>query len=184
MKARRLPKRAVPGEREAALPVGLAFHSPGPLPDRRPLAVRTGRCDRSCGQVLIEVLIALLIFGLLATAFMGGIFTSRTTSEVVTEQVAAESLLRVELEYVKETPYWSLGFAYIVPGTPPPWDGGRTSLGTAYSGYAVSVTGTPVDPSSHDPLPPGLDQGMQLIQVDIFRDSDLLLTAATMKVNR
>jgi type II secretory pathway pseudopilin PulG len=142
------------------------------------------RPGRSRGQVLIEVLIGLLIFGLISTAFMSGIFTSRTTSEVVSEQVAAESLLRVEMEYVKETPYWGLGFSYEVPGTPPPWDSGRTDLGTAYAGYSVSVSGTPVDASSHDPLPSGLDQGMQLIEVQVFRSGEPLLTTATLKINR
>ncbi len=140
-----------------------------------------GRAD---GQVLIEVLIALLVFSLISTAFMGGIYTSRTSTEVANEQAAAESLTRVEMEYVKETPYWSLGFSYQVPGTTPPWDSGRTSLGDAYAGYSVSVTGTPIDSSDHDPLPSGLDQGMQRIDVQVFRGGEPLMTTSTMKISR
>lgn len=138
----------------------------------------------SRGEVLIEVLIALLIFSVIATAFMGGIYTSRTTTEVVNEQVAAESLTRLEMEYMKVAPYWSLGFAYDLPGSPPPWDGGHATLDAPYAGYSVTVTGTPIDSSSHDPLPAGLDQGMQLIEVQVFRGTDHLLTTNTMKVNR
>jgi len=155
-------------------------------------ALRSLRClmlqmrlsGRSRGQVLIEVLIALLLFSFLATSFMGGSFTSRTTTEVANELAAAESLTRVEMEYIKETPYWSLGFSYTVPGEPPPWDSGRTDLGPAYAGYSVSVSGTPIESSSHIPVPSGLDQGMERFDVTVSRGGEPLLTTSTVKINR
>jgi type II secretory pathway pseudopilin PulG len=142
------------------------------------------RPDRSCGQVLIEVLIALLIFSLISTAFMGGIFTSRTTTDTANELAAAESLTRVEMEYIKEAPYWSLGFSYDLPGSPPPWDSARTGLSEDYDSYSVSVDGRPIDTSDHQPLPSGLDQGMQQIDVQVSRGGELVLTTSTVKISR
>lgn len=146
------------------------------------LAVAAGNNSR--GQLLIEVLIALMIFSVISTAFMGAIYTSRTTTTVVDEQSAAESLTRSEMEYVKESPYWGLGFSYQVPGSPPPWDADRTALDDAHPNYSVSVTGTPIYPSTHTPMVPGLDHGMQEITVTILRDGRVLMTTQSMKVNR
>lgn len=140
--------------------------------------------SRESGQTLIEALIALLIFSVIATSFIGGVFASRTTAMVAEEQSVAESLSRLEMEYVKESPYWGLGFTYQLPGSPPPWEMGRTALDDVYAGYSVTVTGTPIDTSTHDPLPGGIDQGMQRIRVQVFRDGELLLLADTIKVNR
>ena len=145
---------------------------------------RTVQHDHSSGQMLIEVLIGLLIFSFISTAFMSGIYTSRTTTDVVNEQAAAESLTRTEMEFVKESPYWSLGFGYEIPGSPPPWDSGHTALDSPYDGYSVSVSGTPIDTSTHNPLPSGLDQGEQLIEVQVFRGTEHLMTTHTVKINR
>jgi len=136
------------------------------------------------GQLLVEVLISLLIFSVIATSFMGAVFTSRTSANVVNEQAVAESLTRIEMEYVKESPYWSLGFTYQVPGSVPPWDSSRTSLDDPYSGYVVTVTGTPIDASNHATLASGLDQGMQEIEVQVHRGTRHLLTTNCVKINR
>ena len=145
---------------------------------------KTSLSSANDGQVLIEVLIALLIFSMIATAFMGAIYTSRTGVKVNYEQSVAESLTRSEMEYVKQSPYWGLGFAYQVPGNPPPWDAARTALADPYSQFSVTVAGAPIDASSHNPLAGGLDQGMQEITVQVFHGADLLLTTQTIKVNR
>ena len=139
---------------------------------------------RSRGQILIEALIALAIFGILSVSFMGAIYASRTGVEVENVQSVAESLTRSEMEYVKESPFWGLGFNYHVPGSPPPWDSSRTALASAYEGYLVYVTGTPIDPSTHNPLSSGLDIGMQEILVEVYRGSEEILSTRTIKVNR
>ena len=139
---------------------------------------------RESGQTLIEALIALLVFSVIATSFLGGVYASRTTATVVEEQSVAESLTRLEMEYVKQSPYWGLGFTYQLPGSPPPWDTDRAELDDVYASYSVTVVGTPIDTSSHDPLPAGIDQGMQRIRVQVFRDGEMLLSADTIKVNR
>lgn len=140
--------------------------------------------NREDGELLIEALIALLVFSMIATSFVGGIFASRTSATVLEEQNVAESLTRLEMEYVKQSPYWGLGFSYQVPGSAPPWDTGRTTLDDTYAGYSVDVTGTPIDASTHDTLPAGIDQGMQRITVQILRGGDLLLETHSIKVNR
>lgn len=144
----------------------------------------TARSETARGQVLVEVLISLLIFSFISVAFMGGIYTSLRTTDVVNEQVVAQSLTRIEMEYLKTAPYWGLGFSYEVPGAVPPWDIGRMSLDPEYAGYSVSVSGIPIDSSAHNPLPAGLDQGMQLLSVQVFRSGEHLLTTDTVKVNR
>jgi len=136
------------------------------------------------GALLVEALIALAIFGVIAASFMGAVYTSRTATTVVNEQAVAESLTRIEMEYIKESPYWGLGFSYQLPGSPPPWDSMHFTLDDEYDGYAVSVTGTPIDASTHDALPGGLDQGMQEIEVQVFRGTSRLLTTNCVKVNR
>ena len=146
------------------------------------LAVAAGNNSR--GQLLIEVLIALMIFSIISTAFMGAIYTSRTSTTVLNEQTTAESLTRSEMEYVKESPYWGLGFSYQVPGSPPPWDADRTALDDVYPNYSVSVTGTPIDTSTHAVLAGGIDHGMQQITVLVFHGGQLILTTRTIKVNR
>jgi len=145
---------------------------------------KTTLSGASGGQTLIEVLIALLIFSVIATAFMGAAYTSRAGVTVEYEQTTAESLTRSEMEYIKQSPYWGLGFSYQVPGSAPPWDESRTALADHYSGFSVTVEGTPIDASTHNPLAGGLDQGMQEITVQVFRGADLLLTTKTIKVNR
>ncbi len=145
---------------------------------------RTTLSGASRGQTLIEVLIALLIFSVIATAFMGAAYTSRAGVTVQYEQTTAESLTRSEMEYIKQSPYWGLGFSYQVPGSAPPWDESRTALADHYSGFSVTVAGTPIDASTHNPLAGGLDQGMQEITVQVFRGATLLLTTKTIKVNR
>jgi len=136
------------------------------------------------GQTLVEALIALLVFSVIATSFMGAIYASRSTTTVADEQSVAESLVRLEMEYVKESPYWGLGFTYEVPGTAPPWDEDRTTLDDPYASYVVTVTGDPIDPSSHNALAPGIDHGMQQVTVQVSRGGSLLLETHTIKVNR
>ncbi len=73
------------------------------------------------------------------------------------------------MEYMKESPYWGLGFSYQVPGSPPPWDTARTALEDVYATYSVTVAGTPIDTSTHVHLAGGIDHGMQEITVTVVR---------------
>jgi len=137
----------------------------------------------SKGLTLIEVLVALAIFSIIALAFFVGLATSYHGLIIADERTTAESLTRSELEYIKSTSYSNLtgGFSYHLPGDPPSWDPDHT-LGSQYENYSVNVTGVPIDPDTLQPSPQ--DQGLQQITVEVYHGAKLVLTTADYKVKR
>jgi len=104
---------------------------------------------------------------------------------VTDDKAAAESLVRAELEYVKNSPYNFTGFSYSLPGTPPPWDLNRTTLDSCYAGYSVNVTGVPIDPVTGQALPnPNDDKHIQNITVVVYHGNSSVLTMSTYKTDR
>jgi hypothetical protein len=138
----------------------------------------------SRGALLIEVLIALMVLGFISMSFVGAMYTSLKGTDVVAQLAGAESLTRIEMEYIKQSPYWGLGFSYQIPGSSPPWDATRTALDDTHAAYSITVTGTPIDPSTHSPLAGGIDRGVQRIRVQVFRGAALVMTTDTVKINR
>ena len=136
------------------------------------------------GLTVIEVLLAVGLLGLIAATFLSSLTTSYKTVAVGSERTNAESLTRSEFEYIKDSPYYALGFSYEIPGTPPPWDQDRTELESHYQGYSIIVTGDPIRPSDHVAEPTGLDEGMQRITVEVHHQDGLVLITSTFKVNR
>lgn len=138
----------------------------------------------SRGISLIEVIIALAILGVVSAAFLGGLSTAYRAVAIASERTNAESLTRSELEYIKNCHYADLtsGFSYEIPDKPPPWDPTRTALDSHYAGYSVSVTGEPIDPSTHNTT--AEDPGMQQITVEVYHQGKLVLTTNSYKVNR
>ena len=57
------------------------------------------------GFTLIEVLIALALLGMIATAFLMAISTASKAIMIADERTIAESLARSQMEYVKEQDY-------------------------------------------------------------------------------
>jgi len=145
------------------------------------------RKGASPGFTLIEVLVAVAVLGIIATTFLTSLTTTYKSVIVADEQTKAESLVRSEMEYVKDSEYWTFGFSYRIPDTPdnpPPWDPTRTSLDSKYEGYSVQAAGTPIDPTSGDALPPDQDESIQRIHIEVYRQDNLLLSADTYKVSR
>lgn len=138
----------------------------------------------SKGLTLIEVLIALTIFSVIAVTFLVGLATSYHALTIADERTTAESLTRSELEYIKGTSYVLLagGFSYHIPGAPPQWDPSHT-IDSQYSDYSVNVTGVPIDPNTHEPLAEG-DQGLQQITVEVYHGAKLVLTTVDYKAMR
>ena len=141
------------------------------------------------GTTLIEVLIAIALLGLIAVPFLTALSTSSKGIIIADERTTAESLVRSEMEYVKNSPYNSTGFSYEVPPTAnntPPWDPSRTALDDWYAGYSVSVTGVPINPDTGEALSPGEDLHIQNITVEVYHwgEDEPVLTTSTYKIER
>ena len=136
------------------------------------------------GLTLIEVLIAIAILALIAVPFLTALSTSSRGIIIADERTTAESIVRSEMEYIKNCDYHFTGFSYEIPATPdnpPPWDESRTALDSHYAGYSVNVTGVPIDPDTGDPH---TDLHIQNITVKVYHGAKLVLTTSTYKVAR
>ncbi len=110
----------------------------------------------SQGQLLIEVLIALALIGLIATVFIGAMYTSLQAARVTDERSTALTLAKSQIEFVKARPYSDNDWEYQVdadqsnPVTAPSWwsDSPAPRLDDEYAGYRVAVKGA----SDHDNL--------------------------------
>jgi len=103
------------------------------------------------GQTLIEVLIAVALLGMLATAFLGGLFAALKADIIADERAVCQSLSQSHLEFVKSQAWSSTaGWDYTVtpdaatPGTEPSWwDSGNdvplVSEEECGTGYSVLV---------------------------------------------
>lgn len=126
------------------------------------------------GLTLIEVLIAIALLGMIAVPFLTALSTSSEGIIIADEKTTAESLVRSEMEYVKNSPYNSTGFSYDIsttPDEPPPWDS-LHALDDRYAGYSVNVTGVPID------------LHIQNITVEVYHGNESVLTTSTYKVER
>jgi len=127
------------------------------------------------GQTLIEVLIAIAILGMIAVPFLTALSTSSRGIIVADERTTAESLVRSEMEYVKNCDYNFTGFSYEIPPTAnnTPW-GGLHALDDYYAdaGYSVNVTGVPID------------LYIQNITVRVYHGNESVLTTSTYKIAR
>jgi prepilin-type N-terminal cleavage/methylation domain-containing protein len=136
------------------------------------------------GTTLIEVLIAIALLGLIAVPFLTALSTSSRGVIIADERTTAESLVRSEMEYVKNCDYHSTGFSYEVPPTAnnTPW-GGFHALDDRYAGYSVNVTGVPIDPDTGEALSSG-DKNIQNITVRVYHwgEDEPVLTTSTYKI--
>jgi prepilin-type N-terminal cleavage/methylation domain-containing protein len=124
------------------------------------------------GFTLIEILVALAILGIIATAFMYGLASSSRSVSLSDQRTSSESLARTELEYVKNSIYVPAAWHYQLPGTPPSWDTTHT-LPDGYTGYSVSVSASPVHST---------DDGLQMITVTVSDSAKTVFTLTGYKV--
>jgi len=134
------------------------------------------------GMTLIEILVALGILAAAAVIFLVGMQTSSMAVMVSQKSVAADSLAKSEMEYVKSVLYTELPFdpvsdplwEYQVPGNTP-WDTVRV-LPAGYLGYSVEVSGRPVGAY--------LPAEIQEITVIVRHNEETAFTLVGYKVNR
>lgn len=113
------------------------------------------------GLSLVETLVAVAILGTSVVAFAAALSAGSIAVGEQAEEVAAQSLVRTQLEYTKSYPYDTEATTYPTVDTP--------------EGYAISVGVAPI---------PDTDDDIQKITVTISRESENIMTVADYKVNR
>jgi len=134
----------------------------------------------SKGVTLIEVLIALALFAIIAIAFAGGLGTA--TRAVLTADVRtnAESLARSQMESIKNGDYIDYSES-----------GHEDYTVIEGDGYTVQVIAEPIDPETYQPYAYDenkgafvRDDGIQEITVTATHDGRVVITLVGYKVDR
>ena len=130
----------------------------------------------SSGIGLIEVIIALAILGIIAAAFLGGLFTSLKSVAISEERSVAVTLAQSQMEYIKGLTYEEgASPSYEQIDVPSP----------DYPDYIISVDAPPIDPNTGSPLAnPGDDMGIQKITITVSHQDSEVFTLEDYKVNR
>ncbi|MBN1856851.1 MAG: prepilin-type N-terminal cleavage/methylation domain-containing protein [Dehalococcoidia bacterium] len=141
------------------------------------------------GQILIEVLIALALLGMIATTFLGAMYTALQAARISEEKSATLTLVKSEIEYIKDQPYSENDWAYSVSTTerstsqapswwatsPPPL------LPAEYEGYSVDIAGvSDIDLDGTG----GPDEGIRTITAVARRDGQVIFTMEDYEVDR
>jgi len=137
----------------------------------------------SGGFTLIEVLVALALFGIIAITFAGGLGTASRAVLTADVRTNAESLARTQMEYVKSQEYSPAPWAYAVtslgstctPGTCPLWFSSGHKLPGEYAAYTANVQAQAFD---------GPDNGIQKITVTVSHEGREVITLEGYKVSR
>lgn len=147
--------------------------------------------DDSRGQLLIEVLIALAILGLIATVFIGAMYTSLQAARVTDERSTALTIAKTQIEFVKAREYSDNDWEYTVDtngasfttGLKPSWWDSNTpsALLPEFAGYEVVVRGiSDIDlDESGDP-----DDGIRTITAIVYHLDEEVLTLKNYEVDR
>ena len=137
----------------------------------------------SRGVTLIEVLVALALFAIIAIAFAGGLGTASKAVLTGDIRTNAESLARTEMEYVKSQDYFAGNWSYVVTYpysicTPdgPDWCDDARSLSEEHALYTVEVDAVPLDDESEDPI--------QEITVIVSHEDREVITLVGYKIDR
>jgi type II secretory pathway pseudopilin PulG len=135
------------------------------------------------GIAFIETMIALVILGLIGTAFMVALSVSSKAIITSDELTVSESLVRSQLEYIKQQPYdpavGGEGTYFKVGGIP---DGYTIWSVDSSSAVVVAIVGVPWD--SQTGAAAGSDSGLQKIRLVIQHNGQEVYTMEGYKVDR
>lgn len=130
------------------------------------------RLGNQKGTSLVEVLIAVIIFGAIAVSLFIALNVSHRTTHSVNRQTTAESLTRAEMEYIKSCDYDDVNN--------PPVYGLDPNLDIP-TGYSIEVSTERLDPKGDGT---NNDDGIQKITVEVYHDGALVVTTEGYKVKR
>ena len=120
-----------------------------------------GLIKKQKGFTLVEVLVALVILGVLASALLLGVSTALKSSATSDELATAESLARSQMEYIKNEPYAG---SYTVP-VPAEYNS---------AGYSTTIAVQPVTGKV----------GLQQITISVDHHGNIVFTLEGYKSNR
>jgi len=137
----------------------------------------------SRGVTLIELLIALALFGIIAFAFAGGLQTASRAVFTADVRTNAESLARSQMEYVKNQPYQDAEEGEPIYQKIADIPGSYSIWSYNYDDEVVeSVIGVPWDTEDNQPLEE--DNGLQRIKLVVKHDDRVVMTLVGYKVDR
>ena len=116
------------------------------------------------GFAFIETIVALALLGIVAVVFLSSVGTATKATIVTDERVTAESLVRSEVEYIKDCAYQPSATEYLIDPT--------LSIPT---GWSVNTTVEALH---------GTEDGIQKVTVTVQRDGEDKLSACVYKVDR
>ena len=121
--------------------------------------------SRQGGAILLEALVALAVLGATGVAFVSALGTTTKATVIMDERALAESLVRSQLEYVKNYTYQAAPTTY--PVNP-----------------ALTFPGGWTMPATVGALVHGTDDGIQKVTVQVVHRGETVLSAEMFKVHR
>lgn len=145
--------------------------------------VRKNLRGNSGGFTLIEVLIALALFAIIAIVFAGGLSTASRAALTADIRTNAESLARTQMEYIKNQAYsaapwdYEVAYDYRTYSNQPSWWNPYNPplLSDEYAGYTVNVEAEALDESEYP---------VQEITVTVSHDDREVITLVGYKIKR
>jgi prepilin-type N-terminal cleavage/methylation domain-containing protein len=145
----------------------------------------------SSGLTLIEVLVALALFAIIAIAFAGGLGTASKAVLTADIRTNAESLARTQMEYVKNQDYYPAPDGGVFNYTKIAYE----DIPEGYTIWSVDRDGVPVNGDAFDPIiaipwdsenneDAPEDNGLQKITLVIKHEGTYVITLEGYKVYR
>jgi type II secretory pathway pseudopilin PulG len=139
------------------------------------------------GASLVEVIVAIGLIGVVATAFFMAFFVATKSTAVADERTTAESLARTQIEFVKrqvyetETLTSTAEYLEIDLSENPHYS--VSSLNHRTDTVVEKIIATPWDSNADIPEDQGDDYGLQKITLVVFHDNNEVLRLEGYKVD-